>query len=459
MISLLLQFDPMITATYRDKLIPLTIDMFFKYSMDPFLETIVRRLIRYLCQNENCLQIIQEKFIPTIVNVISYVSGNQVIATKQDIAIDILAIIVKYSKAPLPEILIETAFPAMMHCVLHSEDHEILTSGGECLKAFIFIAPEQICAYKNGQGLNYIMELTTSMLNPMNSDRSAVQIGPLIITIIRKAGNILGDNVEMLLKAVISKMQLVECLRVMSNLIMVFAYLILTQLDAVLNFLSTVPGPTGEPALTFVISVWLSKQTSFFGLLERKLTIFSLCRLFEYAIATQDTRITSIPIVDTDFVNMASNNNRVMTRSQTMAMAKNSVTIPALVKILKLLIYELRHSKECRLSDYETESETEEDTTSDEDPNYHSEENTDSKTISSSNWSVSDDDDDDDEPADVLVEELLKDSMFHSNMESALAKFLKEFCNSEHYSMFDDHLTHNEKQTLASYVIWSNPQQ
>lgn len=427
--------------------------MFFKYSSDPFLEMIVRRLIRYLCQNETCLQAIHEKFIPTIVNVISF-EGDQTIVTKQDIAIDVLTIIVKYSKAPLPDILIETAFPTMMHCVLHSEDHEILASGGECLKTFIFVSPEQICSYKNGQGLNYIMELTTSMLNPMNSDRSAVQIGPLIITIIRKAGNILGDNVDMLLKAVISKMQLVECLRVMSNLIMVFAYLILTQLEAVLNFLSTVPGPTGEPALTFVITVWLSKQTSFFGLFERKLTIFSLCRLFEYAIATQDTRITSIPIIDTDFASSTTESKRVMTRSQTMSMNRNVVTIPILVKILKLLIFELRHSKECRLSDYETESETDE-SSSGEEPNNQGEENTECKMPHLSNWSVNDEDDDDDEdaPGDVLVEELLKDSMFHSNMEVALSKFLNDFCKSEHYSMFNDHLTPSEKQTLASYLI------
>ena len=54
------------------------------------------------------------------------------------------------------------------------------------------------------------------------------------------------------------------------SLIMVFAHLIHHQMEAVLDFLSTVPGPTGKPALEFVLSEWCSKQHLFYGVYEAK---------------------------------------------------------------------------------------------------------------------------------------------------------------------------------------------
>lgn len=119
-----------------------------------------------------------------------------------------------------------------------------------CMKT---VSSEQICSYNNGEGLNYIMQVATMLLNPMSNEFTATFVGRLIITIVTKAGNMLGDNIQLLLKAVISKLQLVEALNVVMSLVMTFAHLIITQMDAVLNFLSTVPGPTGEFTIHFII--------------------------------------------------------------------------------------------------------------------------------------------------------------------------------------------------------------
>jgi len=71
----------------------------------------------------------------------------------------------------------------------------------------------------------------------------------------------------------------------LQSLVMVYAHLIHTQLDAVLNFLSTVPGPTGQSALQFVLTEWCSRQHLFYGAYEQKVRyrklgvcfIFGLC--------------------------------------------------------------------------------------------------------------------------------------------------------------------------------------
>ena len=44
-----------------------------------------------------------------------------------------------------------------------------------------------------------------------------------------------------------------------------------TQMEAVLEFLSSVPDPTGKPALQFVVSEWCSKHYLFYGSYDQKI--------------------------------------------------------------------------------------------------------------------------------------------------------------------------------------------
>lgn len=191
------------------------------------------------------------------------------------------------------------------------------------------------------------MQVTTMLLNPMSSEFTAAFVGRLVITIVMKAGNFLGENIHLLLKAVISKMQLVETLSVAMSLVMTFAHLVVTQLEPVLNFLSTVPGPTGEPAIQFVLSNWLTRQTLFYGSYERKVSAMALCKLFEYGITTGDTRLTSVTI--RELVEDSLIPNRVRTRAQSTG-TQQWVAIPVMVKIFKLLLNELANFKEANMT-------------------------------------------------------------------------------------------------------------
>lgn len=357
-ITLMTGFDAGFTAAAHPKIIPLTIAVFLKHHDDPYLLDHVQDILKILCQNPYCLRPLQEKIVPTLVSILN-LQGEQSNSAMQEIALDILNTLVKYSDDErLPEQLIEAAFPAAVNCVLRSDDHSIMQSGGECLRAFIYVAPQQVCAYKNGEGLAYVMQIATQLLNPMNAEFSATFVGRLVITIISRAGNLIGDNIYLLLKAVISKMQLVETLSVSMSLVMTFAHLFVTQMEAVLNFLSTVPGPTGEPAIQYVFSNWLSRQHMFYGTYERKVSTMALCKLFEHGVTTEDGRLTAVTIRDAvETVGAETARTRVL-RSQ--ASTKVWTNVPILVKIFKLLLSELAHLKEARAGGDLTDDDDEE---------------------------------------------------------------------------------------------------
>jgi hypothetical protein len=129
-----------------------------------------------------------------------------------------------------------------------------------------------------------------------SSEFTATFVGRLITTLIRKAGNSLGENLDLLLKAVLSKMQRTETPTVMQSLLMIYAHLINSEFDAVLNFLSTVPGPTGESALVFVLTEWMNKQQLFFGNYDRKVATIALCKVLEYGVTHDDSRLNEITV-------------------------------------------------------------------------------------------------------------------------------------------------------------------
>ena len=81
---------------------------------------------------------------------------------------------------------------------------------------------------------------------------------------------------------------------VVQSLVLVYAHLVHSHMNSVINFLGGVPGPTGQSALAFVLTQWCSKQHLFFGTYERKVTAVALSKLLEHGITTNDTRLQDI---------------------------------------------------------------------------------------------------------------------------------------------------------------------
>lgn len=101
-------------------------------------------------------------------------------------------------------------------------------------------------------GLNYVVQVACRLLDPATSEFSASLVGKLVTTLICRTGEKLGDQLELLLRAVLSKLRSADTLSVIQNLVMVYAFLFNTQLEAALNFLDSVPGPTGKTLVVYL---------------------------------------------------------------------------------------------------------------------------------------------------------------------------------------------------------------
>eukprot|EP00794_Sanderia_malayensis_P006843 gene6843-7611_t len=335
-LDIILTVNKEFTGNYATagNLIPLINALFLKYGADIHLSSVLGEIFGTLSSNKGCFQMIVDKTVPMLTSVFE-APADKIPHSLVPPSLDLMTEIIRNCSQPLPEVLITRSFPATVQCILKSEDFAVIQNGGECLRAFVSCGIDQISNWhdSNGHnGLDYVLQVTTYLLDPKVSENSAVFVGKLINTLVIKVGAALGDNLQALLRAVLSKLQQADSLNVVQSLLMVFIQMIRYQLEMTFEFLSLVPDPTGKAALDFVLTEWCNKQNSFYGTYERKASCDALCKVLQYALNKQDQRFQEI-LVPGDEINCNKG-------------TKEYTEIPVGIKIFKLIVNELSNELE-----------------------------------------------------------------------------------------------------------------
>ena len=507
--AVVLSCDASFTASCEPKVSPLAIAIFLKYSTDPVLTSLLQDIFRVIAETQGCLNSLETRLVPTLVSILdapsspdtssigsspapannegSFNFATGVTTGLQAVALDVLQTLVRASvvlpqptgttahpqesshqqpiaKNCLSDLLITRAFPAAIRATLHTDDNAIMQSGGECLRAFISVSPDQVCIYSDADGksgLWYMVQIAAQLLNPVGSEFTATFVGRLVTTLIEKTGDRLGSDLDALLKAVLSKLQGSETLSVIQSLLMVYAQLVHTQLEAVLTFLCSVPGPTGETALNFVLTQWVVRQHLFYGAYETKVSIVALAKILQHGVLTNDTRLQDINVKGDMIITTASSQAR--TRSQKRVNPDQWTSIPVLVKIFKLLVQELTSNMDAALA-CNTEDEDSEDETNGEAnsglENYNTDGNKmlhlsdllDAATAAKNGTGLGFFDDeglDEEEDPDALA-----DPLYNINICRYLTDFVTEFTRQPFFAAhFSPHLNQAEKTTLVTIGV------
>lgn len=323
---------------------------------------------------------------------------------------------------------------------MNSDDHTVLQNGGECLRAFVAVSPAQVCEYMDangGSGLSYIVQVACRLLDPHTSEFSATLIGKLITTLICKTGDKLGDQLEHLLRSVLSKLRSADTLTVVQSLVMVYAHLFNTQMDAALNFLDSVPGPTGQSALHFVMTEWVSRQQMFYGQFDRKVSFMALSKLLLHGIQTNDARLAAIQVKG-DLISGAEG-TKIITRSK--RQQERWTEIPLLVKIFKLLVSELGYSL---LEQTDDLTDVDDDEDSD-----NGEEDKENSPRRGGEVPPEDLFFDDESGLNIEDQDVINDPLYKLDLEAYLKELIIGFSTHVYYPQFSAHLNDGEKKVMA----------
>ncbi|XP_066283922.1 importin-9-like isoform X1 [Branchiostoma lanceolatum] len=458
-LRIVLTIDHSFTASYESKIIPLSIAVFLKYNHDPLIASLTEDIFKELASIPTCQQPLQQRLLPTLISIMQ-APADKVPHGLCSISMDILCGVVRSSATPLSDVLISQAFPACAQATLRTDDNSALQSGGECIRAYVSVACEQIIAWHDDAGNNgiyYVIQVALHLLDPRTSEFCASFVGKLLTALFKKAGERLGDSLDMLLRAVLSKLQQAETLSVIQSLVMVFAHLMHTRLEDLLEFLCSVPGPTGNTALEFVLSEWCEKQHLFYGAYEGKVSSVALSKLLSHGISKNNDVTKKLQEV-TVKGDQIFNHEGIRTRSKAASQPEQWTMVPVLVKLYKLLINELSSQIENNMSRQASaggEDLDDEEGWDDDDDDDAGDEEAMGQTLSqlldvggAGMYGYDDFDDEEEDDPDAA-----KDELNQVDLQAYLTDYLQQLAQQPCHSAFLQHLTDSEKRVLASIGI------
>ena len=169
-ICILISIDKEFTASIENKVAPLAIATFLKCSSDPHLIACAQDVFAELCKNDKCVLPLEQRIIPTIVSILQPSQRTETVNALQPTSLEILTTIVRNSPVPLSDALIQRAFPAAISCVLTTtEDTSTLQNGGECIRAYVVKAADQVYGLKlessNQNGMSLVLQVFIVDLN------------------------------------------------------------------------------------------------------------------------------------------------------------------------------------------------------------------------------------------------------------------------------------------------------
>lgn len=202
-------------------------------------------------------------------------------------------------------------------------------------------------------------QFCNNLLSPSVPESASTYVGRLIVVLITRANGVLGhEAIQHLLRSTLVKLNGAKELPLVQSLVLVFAHLLYVDslLPTILLFLGSLPAPEGggRSALAFVLDRWLGVQLYFVGY-ENKAAVGALARLFAHSLedqvsgsAGETVNLHRIEVT----CEAGSDSGAVRTRSRGNSGGSGGdgqKTVPATVKMLKLLLNEYTHILEVKV--------------------------------------------------------------------------------------------------------------
>ena len=115
------------------------------------------------------------------------------------------------------------------HC---SEDVSVLQNVSDCVRAFVQTMPGDVVGLQVSDGvtgLTRCVAVVSFLLSPDLSDHHAMEVGPLITTLIRSCGHVLDTVVGDILGAVVQRLSMAQMPSLIQALLLSLAHVINEQ--------------------------------------------------------------------------------------------------------------------------------------------------------------------------------------------------------------------------------------
>lgn len=257
-----------------------------------------------------------------------------------ELAAELVSKLAEFGSDPLPEGFISVLMPPLQTILKEAVDGSVIRPATAAVSHMLNKGTTQFLAW-NSDGKSSVqlsLEIIDRLISSTEIEESAAdEVGSLASSLIDKCGpEVLGSYLSALLRAVAVRLATASRIPFIQSLLMVFASLAIKAPSDVVTFLQDI-NIDGTPGLDVVMTKWLENSIHFAGYDEIRLNCIALSKIY----SLHDPRIEAITVKG-DLIVVET--GRIKTRSQARLNPDTYTSIPASLKILKLLVEELKNA-------------------------------------------------------------------------------------------------------------------
>ncbi|KAF8167572.1 armadillo-type protein [Crassisporium funariophilum] len=331
-----------LTAELAGSLVNASLEVWNKNNKDPIFISILTDILTSLSSSSSGIyETVVKQALPHLSTAItsakkeeSWIAGS---------AIDLVSSLVKGSpQTGLGEGFFALLAPNLFSCLSEAEDRDVLQNGIACLTLIIRKDCNQLLSWHDGNGrsgLEGVLSLVARMLDSQD-ESGGLQIGDLIIHLLRRAGEAVFPVLPQLLQAMVTRMTNAKTATFLQSLVIPFAFLINNQRDTVLTLLESMD-IGGRSGLDILIQTWCENAETFQGFWPSRISTLALTQLF-----LSERKSLQNLTVKGDIIIRPETKNVIMTRSRTKTTPHEFTPVSFPVKALKIILHDLQSGGE-----------------------------------------------------------------------------------------------------------------
>ncbi|KAG0175607.1 Importin 9 [Apophysomyces sp. BC1015] len=322
-----------VTARYEQVLTPAVLEIWKKFPSDSIITSYVLDVFEQFAKIPVYYPALCARALPFLNQVLTTPAADPIVYAS---AVDLLTAMIRFGPSPLPNEFTEQMFPVVMQLAWSVPDNDLLQSAQDCLKQFVIKDCDHIVQWRDPSGksgLDYVIHFVAKVLQPSTTESDPIFVGDLIVTLIQKAGNSIAPVLPDLLNAVLGRLDTTSFQPFIQSLVLVFAHLIISQQDTILQFLGST-NVNGKSGLEILMPIWCDYYDGFSGYYSIKVSAIALSKIF----LVNDPRLQDITVKGEIVVNP---NAGIVTRSKAKRNPDQYTAIPLQAKIIKLLVSDL----------------------------------------------------------------------------------------------------------------------
>ncbi|EKX35213.1 hypothetical protein GUITHDRAFT_146623 [Guillardia theta CCMP2712] len=301
--------------------------------------------IASLVERPDAVQVVGEACTPLVMSALQH--ADRFVCTQVESIVELLSKIVR--RVPGQDVfrgpLLDVVFPTLLTIMRTTENEDIIQPGCACLRSYLREAqPELARLQLQGQPVipDCYYEIVIQILS-VGSEGSVTALAPLIEQMFLRCRGAVQHLIPNMLAAALEQLRAARTLQLKQAIVVLFARLLVEDLEATLGFLKEHRLEGGQEALPVLLVCWAKEHGDFSGSYECKVLTAALGSL----LLSGDMAVLNMSVPGQRKEN---SEQRRLTRSQTRNMAENPIdqwtAVPFALKAFLLLLETIKREEE-----------------------------------------------------------------------------------------------------------------